>query len=75
MLICHAVSGTHAMIDNVGGTYYVTDLASTNGTFVDGEELTAGTPTKLASGAEVVFGDEFLCKFVLEEIKDSELGL
>ncbi len=44
------------MIDVVAGTYYVTDLASTNGTFVDGEELTAGTPAKLVAGAEVVFG-------------------
>jgi len=61
------------MIDLVAGSYYVTDLASTNGTFLDGEELTAGTPCKLPQGAEVVFGDEFLCKFVLEEIKDEEL--
>jgi hypothetical protein len=51
-----AVSGTHAMIDVVAGDYYVTDLASTNGTYVDGEELTAGTPCKLALGAEVIFG-------------------
>jgi hypothetical protein len=44
------------MIDVVAGDYYVTDLASTNGTYVDGEELTAGTPCKLAMGAEVIFG-------------------
>jgi len=44
------------MIDVVAGDYYVTDLASTNGTYVDGEELTAGTPCKLALGAEVIFG-------------------
>jgi predicted component of type VI protein secretion system len=44
------------MIDVVAGAFYVTDLASTNGTYVDGEELTAGTPCKLVQGAEVIFG-------------------
>jgi len=62
------------MIDSAAGAFYLTDLSSTNGTFLDGEELTAGTPAKLAPGMEIVFGDEFLCKFVFEEIPDSELA-
>lgn len=55
------------MVDCVGGAYYVTDLASTNGTFVDGEELAPGTPTRLAGGSEVVFGDDAVCRFTLTE--------
>ena len=38
------------------------------GTFLDGEELDAGKPVKLALGAEVVFGDEFVAKFVVQDI-------
>ena len=89
------VSSTHAMIDCVDGDYYLTDLSSTNGTFIDGprpapgaccgraavrrltppargpcagEELAPGKPAKLERGAEVVFGDEYLAKFVLETV-------
>ena len=44
------------MFDCVAGEYYVTDLASTNGTFLDGEELAAGAPVKLEAGCELVLG-------------------
>jgi pSer/pThr/pTyr-binding forkhead associated (FHA) protein len=59
------VSGAHAMIDVVDGKVMVTDLTSTNGTFIDGEELLPGVPTQLLVGGEVIFGDEFLARFEL----------
>jgi hypothetical protein len=61
------VSGAHAMIDLVDGKVMVTDLTSTNGTFIDGEELLPGVPTQLVVGGEVIFGDEFLARFELVE--------
>ena len=64
-----AVSSTHAMLDHLDdGSLYVTDLSSTNGTFVDGVELAPGQPVRLSAGAEVIFGDEKLCRFVLEQV-------
>lgn len=63
------------MLDAIDGKFYVTDLASTNGTWVDGVDLEPGKPTLLSAGSEVVFGDEHLCKFALEEISDAEIGL
>jgi len=61
------VSSRHAKIKVEGGKVQVIDLNSTNGTLVNGVELAPGTPVDLPLGAEVVFGDEYLCKFKLEE--------
>lgn len=66
------VSGAHAMIDLVNGKVMVTDLTSTNGTFIDGEELLPGVPTQLMVGGEVIFGDEFLARYELVETLDEE---
>ena len=61
------VSGAHAMIEVTDAKVTVTDLSSTNGTFIDGEELLPGVPTQLVVGGEVIFGDEFLARFELVE--------
>lgn len=61
------VSAVHAELEVDGGKLTVTDLESTNGTFIDEKELSARTPTPLALGSEVIFGDTFLAKFILEE--------
>lgn len=45
-----------------GGKLTVTDLDSTNGTFINDQELTSRMPTPLALGSEVVFG-AFLVHF------------
>lgn len=66
------VSGAHAMIDLVDGKVMVTDLTSTNGTFIDGEELLPGVPTQLVVGGEVIFGDEFLARYELVDRGDAD---
>tara|TARA_R110000850_G_scaffold51455_7_gene124954 strand:- start:843 stop:1367 length:525 start_codon:yes stop_codon:yes gene_type:complete len=48
-----SLSGSHAVVQNLGGTFQVTDLGSTNGTFLDGEAITEGV---LAHGSQVMFG-------------------
>ena len=66
------VSGAHAMIDLLDGKVMVTDLTSTNGTFIDGEELLPGVPTQLVVGGEVIFGDEFLARYELVDRGDED---
>eukprot|EP00891_Asterochloris_glomerata_P008137 jgi/Astpho2/8137/fgenesh1_pg.00120_%23_81_t len=61
------VSGRHAQLKVEGSKVQVTDLGSTNGTFVNDQELTADKTVDLAVGTEVTFGDDHLAKFVLQE--------
>ncbi|MCP3144962.1 FHA domain-containing protein [Pyxidicoccus xibeiensis] len=49
------VSRTHARVFDEGGTVFIEDLGSANGTFVDGERI--AEPTPLTSKSEVVLGD------------------
>ena len=53
------VSRAHAEIHLSGDTLSVTDLGSTNGTFVNGERIRAKLPCRLNSGDEIRFGDRF----------------
>ncbi|MDF1823446.1 MAG: FHA domain-containing protein [Verrucomicrobiales bacterium] len=48
-----SLSGSHAVIQNEGGSFKVTDLGSTNGTFVNGEQI---TEAPLVEGTRVLFG-------------------
>lgn len=48
-----SMSGTHAIIFNLGGTFQVQDLGSTNGTFLNGEAISEGV---LSHGSRVNFG-------------------
>ncbi|HTR21939.1 MAG TPA: FHA domain-containing protein [Gemmatimonadales bacterium] len=50
-----SVSTAHAKLQRREGVWVLIDLESTNGTFVDGEKITADAP--LAPGALVRFGD------------------
>ena len=64
------VSGAHAMLEVSDDAVMVTDLSSTNGTFIEGEELQAGIAYELEEGSEVIFGDEFLACFELLRLKN-----
>ena len=60
------VSSAHAMVDlTPDGKVMVTDLTSTNGTYIDGEELLPGIHQELTEGGEVIFGDEHCARFEL----------
>lgn len=50
------VSGEHATLWWADGGWWVRDLGSTNGTFVDGERLAPGVPRSLVAGARCSFG-------------------
>jgi len=50
------VSRRHCKITVQGDQYSIEDLNSTNGTFVNGTQLTPNTPTPLQNGAQIVLG-------------------
>jgi len=51
------VSRRHAMISVVDGELHIRDLASTNGTRINGFVLAAEQPYKLSDGDELEFGE------------------
>ncbi len=64
-----SVSGTHAKLTRREGVWMLSDLGSTNGTFIDGERLTGDAP--LTPGNVVRFGDVSL----MFEPTDDHLGV
>ncbi len=54
------VSKRHAMIQKIKGDYFVTDLKSTNGTFVNGERVPDGKYVRLEPGARIKVGKSLL---------------
>jgi serine/threonine-protein kinase len=55
------VSRRHAKIYRSNGSYFIEDLGSTNGTYVNrGRRLLPGTPQQIGDGDEVIVGKTFL---------------
>ncbi len=55
------ISRRHARILNRDSSYYIEDLGSTNGTFVNrGRRLLPGSPQVLTDGDEIIVGKTFL---------------
>jgi hypothetical protein len=50
------VSGAHAKIEAKDNKVYITDLESTNGTYIDSKKISSNTPVELKPGSVVVFG-------------------
>ncbi|MBR5278288.1 MAG: FHA domain-containing protein [Clostridia bacterium] len=53
-----AVSRKHAEIINDGGTYYLVDLNSTNGTALNGKKIPPEVRVEISAGDRLVFADE-----------------
>lgn len=60
--VSYVVSGTHARFQKKGGALLLTDLGSTNGTFIDEKRLTPGVQSVVTPGRYVTFGTIFLKK-------------
>ncbi|XP_057433340.1 uncharacterized protein LOC130726128 [Lotus japonicus] len=64
------VSGVHARIQKKPGKLLVTDLDSTNGTFIDDKRLRPGVISPVSSGSLVTFGDTHLAMFRVSKVGD-----
>ncbi len=58
------VSRQHAVITCQAGVCHITDLGSSNGTYVGGEKLAPNVPTLLTPGAPVTMGSHSLALHV-----------
>eukprot|EP00884_Botryococcus_braunii_P018500 jgi/Botrbrau1/5333/Bobra.0346s0007.1 len=67
------VSTRHAMIRIVGDKMQLTDLNSTNGTWLGDQQLAPMKNTEVPVGSEITFGDMYLAKFKVEEVPDVEV--
>ncbi|KAE9599546.1 putative zeaxanthin epoxidase [Lupinus albus] len=63
------VSGVHARIQSKQGSLLVTDLDSTNGTFIDDKRLRPGVVTTVSSGSCITFGDTHLAMFRVSKVE------
>lgn len=52
------ISRIHSQLDFLNDTYYITDLNSTNGTFLNGERLCPNVRTELTVGDRIQFAGE-----------------
>ena len=64
-----SVSRSHALIDYRDDNYYVEDLDSRNGTFLNDRKI--DTPTKLSDGAEIKICD-VMFRFLLDETERAD---
>ena len=54
---CDTVSRKHAEIIKEGRNYYITDLNSTNGTFINGQRIQGGVKQELSDGDHIMLSD------------------
>lgn len=64
---CENVSSTHCKITVSGGRVTVTDLGSTNGTYLDSQRLAPQQATPVASGVQIILGNKN-CAFKVQRI-------
>jgi diguanylate cyclase (GGDEF)-like protein len=61
----HTVSRRHAVVwVDAEGSAWITDVGSSNGTFVDGKRLAPHTPIKVDDGSRIQLGSVTLLKFL-----------
>ncbi|KAL7202904.1 hypothetical protein ACSBR1_034374 [Camellia fascicularis] len=64
------VSGLHARIQKKDGSLFVTDLDSTNGTFIGEKRLRPGVAATAPSGSYITFGDIHLAMFRVSKLEN-----
>ncbi len=68
------VSRQHAYLQWDGTQAYLIDIGSSNGTFVDSQELVPNVPFKLSAGQSVTIGAcTLMLKFPLQEVKPVDM--
>jgi len=67
------LSRSHARIFRMGDGYYLQDLGSTNGSWVDGAPVTG--PTSMPDGCRVAFGPSVVLAVQLQDVTEQEASL
>lgn len=62
------VSGVHARIQKTEESLLITDLDSTNGTFIDEKRLRPGVAASALPGSKITFGDTHLAIFRVSKL-------
>ncbi|XP_010472149.1 PREDICTED: uncharacterized protein LOC104751808 [Camelina sativa] len=68
------VSGVHATINTNEDNLLVTDMNSTNGTFIEDKRLIPGVAAPAFPGTRITFGDTNLAIFRVFKLQDSEVS-
>ncbi|XP_041991117.1 uncharacterized protein LOC121742138 [Salvia splendens] len=68
------VSGAHARIEKTEENLLITDLDSTNGTFINEKRLLPGIVSPASPGNLITFGDTNLAIFKVFKVKEEELS-
>ncbi|XP_027081279.1 zeaxanthin epoxidase, chloroplastic-like [Coffea arabica] len=66
------VSAVHARIEKAEKSLVITDLDSTNGTFIDQRRLKPGVPAFAVPGSRITFGDVHLAVFRVSKLEVEE---
>lgn len=66
------VSGVHARLEKRNGQLFITDLDSTNGTFINEKRIRPGAVTSVPPGSYITFGDEHLAVFRFLQLEEPE---
>ncbi|KFK32887.1 hypothetical protein AALP_AA6G300700 [Arabis alpina] len=66
------VSGVHATINTQGDNLLVTDMNSTNGTFIEDRRLIPGVAAPAFPGTRITFGDTNLAIFRVFKLQDRQ---
>jgi len=66
------VSGVHARLEKRNGQLLITDLDSTNGTFINDQRIRPGAVTSVPPGSYITFGDEHLAVFRFLQLEEPD---
>ncbi|KAG6384007.1 hypothetical protein SASPL_156195 [Salvia splendens] len=74
VIVDKEVSGAHARIEKTEENLLITDLDSTNGTFINEKRLLPGIVSPASPGNLITFGDTNLAIFKVFKVKEEELS-
>lgn len=66
VIVSEGISRKHCLVEIKEGEFYITDLGSINGVFIDGKQINPHEPTHFKSFLNVTFGPVIFAQFTAE---------
>jgi len=66
VIVSESISRKHCLVEIKEGEFYITDLASINGVFIEGKKITPNEPTHFKSFFNITFGPVTHAQFTAE---------